>query len=148
MGLGGGILLLLAVLLMANSSAKLPQADKFGSHYIKVDHVYDGDTFYFRMPGSWPELSMVGVRVLGIDAPEKRGRCAAERQRANEAKLAAQTFLSRGPVELRNVRWDKYGGRIEADVLVDGQSLSSYMISQKLARPYHGEHRDKLEWCR
>jgi len=122
--------------------------DKFGSHVIQIDHVYDGDTFYFRMPGAWSEISMVGVRVLGIDAPEKRGRCPAERALAKEATIMAQRFLSRGPVTLQHVRWDKYGGRIEADVLVDGQSLSEYMIDQKMARPYMGGHRDKMEWCR
>lgn len=126
-----------------------PPADKFGSHMVKIDHVYDGDTLYFRMPNAWPEISMTGIRVLGIDAPEIHARCPAERQQALAAREAAQRFIEQtsGVVELRNVRHDKYGGRIEADVLVDGKSLASYELEQKLAVPYNGGHRDKMEWC-
>lgn len=126
-----------------------PPADKFGSHMVQVDHVYDGDTIYFRMPGAWPELSMTGIRVLGIDAPEMHSHCPAEHQRALEARAAVMRFVQQtsGVIELRNVRHDKYGGRIEANVLVDGKDLSQYMIAQGLATAYNGEHRDKMKWC-
>lgn len=48
-------------------------------------------------------------------------------------------------VSFCNVKWDKYGGRILAEVHVDGRSLADMLIERGLARPYHGGKRDG--WC-
>jgi endonuclease YncB( thermonuclease family) len=41
--------------------------------------------------------------------------------------------------------WDKFGGRILGDILVDGHSIRSGLISNGLAREYYGDA--KVSWC-
>jgi endonuclease YncB( thermonuclease family) len=117
------------------------------SYNYAVTGVYDGDTFYINMPGLPPELSRIGVRVRGIDTPEMRGKCESEKRNA----LAAKAFTTRvivaagRQVTLTNLKWDKYGGRVDADVFVGGQKLADMMITRGYARPYIGGKR--AGWC-
>lgn len=108
--------------------------------------VTDGDTFKARLP-VWQGVEIVtSVRVNGIDAPELRGKCDFEKVKAEEATAALTHFLQTGKnVTLHNVKDDKYSGRVVADVMVDGKSLSSEMIRTGLVRPYNGGTR--LGWC-
>jgi endonuclease YncB( thermonuclease family) len=86
------------------------------------------------------------VRVNGIDTPELKGKCAGEREKAQAARKKAEAFLTAGRAELRNVRLEKYAGRVLADVHGEGgQSLAAYMIESGYARPYAGAKR--LTWC-
>jgi endonuclease YncB( thermonuclease family) len=114
---------------------------------VQVDHVYDGDTFYFLMPGMWPELARIGVRVRGIDTPEIKGKCVQEVTRAKAARLFTYNLLktTQGKVELYNVKWDKYGGRVDADVAIGGVPLARELIKNGLAREYFGGKR--TGWC-
>ena len=41
--------------------------------------------------------------------------------------------------------WDKYGGRVLGDVILDGQSLRTMLITKGYAREYYGEA--KQSWC-
>jgi endonuclease YncB( thermonuclease family) len=41
--------------------------------------------------------------------------------------------------------WDKYGGRVLGDVILNGQSLRGMLISKGYAREYYGEA--KTSWC-
>jgi endonuclease YncB( thermonuclease family) len=41
--------------------------------------------------------------------------------------------------------WDKYGGRVLGDVLLNGQSLRMALIQNGYAREYYGEA--KQSWC-
>jgi endonuclease YncB( thermonuclease family) len=41
--------------------------------------------------------------------------------------------------------WDKYGGRVIGDIMVDGASLRTMLIREGLAREYFGEA--KTSWC-
>jgi endonuclease YncB( thermonuclease family) len=41
--------------------------------------------------------------------------------------------------------WDKYGGRVLGDVLLNGQSLRQLLIANGFAREYYGEA--KTSWC-
>src|SRR5690606_34590285 len=70
----------------------------------------------------------VQVRVRGLDTPELRGKCAAERAQAEAARdrLAA---LAGPTVFLATITDDKFGGRVTADVATaDGASLADAMI--------------------
>jgi endonuclease YncB( thermonuclease family) len=49
-------------------------------------------------------------------------------------------------IEVEPVSWDKYGGRFDAVVYLDGQSLGEILLSQGVARPYDGG--PKPDWCR
>ena len=85
------------------------------------------------------------MRIEGIDAPEFHARCEREREQAE----AARDFLARriegAAVRLSFVRYDKYGGRVDATVADTKGDIGRSMIQAGLARPYHGERR--MPWC-
>jgi len=117
-----------------------------GPYLATVTGVTDGDTLKVRV-SLWIDLETVtAVRLRGIDAPEIRGRCDAEKTLAVQAKgvLSRQTTQT---VLLRNVARDKYNGRVEADVITvpDGRDLARTMLASGLARPYGGGGR--RGWC-
>jgi len=41
--------------------------------------------------------------------------------------------------------WDKFGGRVLGDVLIDGQSLTKMLIEKGYAREYYGDAKES--WC-
>jgi endonuclease YncB( thermonuclease family) len=41
--------------------------------------------------------------------------------------------------------WDKFGGRVLGDIILNGSSLRELLIQNGLARPYFGEA--KQSWC-
>jgi len=106
--------------------------------------VTDGDTFKARIP-VWDGIEVVtAVRVRGIDTPEIKGKCPAEKAMALEAK-SRLTELLNGQVQLLHVEPDKYAGRVDADVTVNGKSVAAVLIAEGLARPYTGGARQG--WC-
>lgn len=111
----------------------------------KVVSVYDGDSFT-ALVYTWPgEVHETEVRVLGIDTPEIKGKCEAEKKAAIKARDRAKELLHLGMVKLYGIRKDKYGGRVEAYVEVEGERLDQILIKEGLARLYNGEHR--AGWC-
>ncbi|WP_372796661.1 thermonuclease family protein [Litorivivens sp.] len=132
--------------LLANPCTnELPKS--FG--HVRVDSivgVYDGDTIRVRID-NWPPIigEAIGVRINGIDTPEIRGKCPEEKALAREARAFTRDAVTAAKaVELRNLQCDKYF-RLLADVCVDGQALSSLLISNNLAYPYEGGR--KQSWC-
>lgn len=107
--------------------------------------VQDGDTFRARVE-VWPGVEVItAVRLRGIDTPELKGKCASERERAIAAREYLRTLLAAGPVELRQVELDKYAGRVDADVLVNGLLVSEALVVNGHARRYAGGTRQG--WC-
>lgn len=116
---------------------------------IEVLRVNDGDTIVFAAP--WlpkplkPELA---VRVYGVDTPEKgfRAKCPQEDQRGQLATQFTKNAVAKS-VKRQVVLydWDKFGGRVLGDILLDGQSLRAALIQNGLAREYFGEA--KQSWC-
>ncbi len=113
---------------------------------VEVIKVIDGDTFLARAK-VWPGHEVtVSVRLRGIDAPERRAKCDAERVAAEEARLALEYVLASAPVEIRNISGDKYFARVVADAgNSDVADAASFMLDVDLARPYQGGRR--LGWC-
>jgi len=111
-----------------------------------VDRVVDGDTIAV-IARIWVNQSLsVLVRVRGIDAPELRGRCEAERQLARRAKAYVRAALASGEVRLTNISGGKYWGRVLADVTTtEGNSIAAALLRNGLARPYQG--RKRAPWC-
>ena len=82
--------------------------------------------------------------MAGVDTPEIRGECQAEKDLALRARDFVRAMV--GPrVQLTDVRPGKYAGRVTADVWVDGQNLADLLIAENLGRPYHGGQR--RAWC-
>ena len=106
--------------------------------------VYDGDTITVEAR-IWPGLTWRGgVRVRGVDTPEIRGKCAAEKA----AAIAARDFVRDAvgdAVTLTGVVRGKYAGRVVADVVLsDGRNLATVLIEAGYP-PYEGGRR--REWC-
>jgi len=82
------------------------------------------------------------------DTPEKghRAQCPSEDARgkaATEFTKAAITKSTKRQVVLYG--WDKFGGRVLGDIILDGQSLRTGLIQNGFAREYFGDA--KQSWC-
>lgn len=107
---------------------------------------YDGDTCYVTMPALPKSLSKMTVRILGIDTPELRGECSKEKELAMKARIFAnKTFREARVIEFKDLKWDKYGGRILSNVYLDGYLYADMIINEQLARPYDGGKKEG--WC-
>jgi len=107
---------------------------------------YDGDTCYVVAKTLPDTLRNMSIRILGIDTPEIRGDCSEEKSLALQGRaFANDMFRNADTIEFRNLKWDKYGGRILADVYIDGMSYKHEIIEAGLAREYDGGK--KLGWC-
>ncbi|MBP3545236.1 MAG: thermonuclease family protein [Alphaproteobacteria bacterium] len=112
-----------------------------------VDYVLDGDTFAAGVKIDDDITITVRVRIINVDTPELNGACDAEIDKANKAKDFVSDLLPVGTVvDLKNIKDDKYLGRIDANViLLDGRDVGDMLIKEKLARPYSGGKRHG--WC-
>jgi len=111
----------------------------------KLTRVIDGDTVEVRARIWLGQDIEVAVRLAGIDAPELRGRCPEERIQA-EAAAAHLKSLEGAQISLTNVRSDKFGGRVQADVFhAEMGALGASLMTAGLARPYRGGRRGS--WC-
>ena len=93
----------------------------------------------------WPGLD-TKIRLRGIDAPELRAKCAAERMMAEAARDALGAMLAEGTVGISSVALDEYGGRVVADAGTRSiANVSSEMLAKGHARRYAGGRR--RGWC-
>jgi micrococcal nuclease len=110
--------------------------------------IVDGDTIKSEFSGLPSKLSQVSVRIYGIDTPEKgnRAKCNEEHELATKATEHTTKIIgNRQIMTIYNPKWDKYGGRIDAVVFVNGVNLGKSLIDANLAKPYFGEK--KGDWC-
>ncbi|MDD0852981.1 thermonuclease family protein [Halobacteriovorax sp. GB3] len=109
---------------------------------------YDGDTITVNIPNVHPLLGKKAkIRVNGVDTPELRTKDKCEKRKGRMAKKLVRSVLKNGKViNLTNVKKGKYF-RIVADVQVDGKNLSDILLKNKLAYPYRGKTKKKVDWC-
>lgn len=136
------LLLLLLILLPINCLAEV--------YDYKILRTIDGDTIVFEAPflpkPLKPELSM---RIYGVDTPEKRGnaRCEMEYSLAEEASEYTNSLVNAAKSRRIIIKqWDKYGGRVNGDVILDGKSLRTLLLNKGFARLYYGDTQ-KTSWC-
>jgi endonuclease YncB( thermonuclease family) len=111
----------------------------------RVERVVDGDTIDVRAAIWLGQSLFIRIRIDGIDAPELEARCAEERRLAEKARDYLVRRLAGEDVELSRIVYDKYGGRVRAQVSDEKGDIGEAMLKEKLARPYHGERRQP--WC-
>ena len=111
----------------------------------QVLRVVDGDTFDASARIWLGQAIEVRVRIMGIDAPELHARCDLERGRAEAARDFLVRRIEGGEVVLSAVRYDKYGGRVDATVADANGDIARAMLKARLARPYEGGRR--MGWC-
>lgn len=138
-----------AGVVLAFSFAAQAVGDRGAERYSwPVVGVKDGDTIAVEIPGLPTTLNPVAIRLRGVDTPESGGRakCAAERNLAKRATGFTKWAVARAKrIEFAMPDWDKYGGRIDAEVWIDGASLADQLIAAGLARAYDGGKRNG--WC-
>ena len=114
-----------------------------------ITRVIDGDTVAFE--AAWlpdPLKKELSIRVFGVDTPEKgfRAQCPQEDLRGQKAtEFTKKAIASAKQRQVVLMDWDKYGGRVLGDVILDGKSLRQALITNGLAREYYGEA--KTSWC-
>ena len=113
-----------------------------------VDYVLDGDTFAAVAHIDKNTDANVRVRLINVDTPEMHGACASETKRARAARERLMNLMPRGTVvELKNIKDDKYIGRIDANVILpDGRDVGRVLINEKHGRAYSGGKRKS--WCK
>ena len=138
------LLLIVPVLVLAQ-----PKQKPGVTYDAVITRVIDGDTVGIQ--ATWlpaplkPELS---IRVFGVDTPEKGHRAACPSEAARGEAATAFTKAQINAATKRQIvlmDWDKYGGRVLGDVLLNGQSLRVMLIQNGFAREYYGEA--KTSWC-
>lgn len=119
------------------------------SYDFKILKVIDGDTLIIEAPYLPRELgNTIGIRIVGVDTPEKapRAKCEAEAEKALQSTAFAKRLIANANNKKIIIKsWDKYGGRILGDVLLDGKLLSESLIKSGMAVAYDGGK--KLDWC-
>jgi endonuclease YncB( thermonuclease family) len=142
---------LIALCLMVGLTSAFAQGkQKAGVLYsANITRVIDGDTVAFE--AAWlpePLKKELSIRVFGVDTPEKgfRAQCESENQRGQAATAFTKSLIAKSVKrEVILMDWDKYGGRVLGDVVLDGQSLRQQLIANGFAREYYGEA--KTSWC-
>jgi len=141
------LLILLAMPILVFAQGKMPA--KSATYDAQVIRVSDGDTIVISAPFLHAPLKPeLAVRIYGVDTPEKghRAQCPQEDQRAQLAsKFTTQALQSHPKHQVIIYGWDKFGGRILGDILVNGQSIRQGLISNGHAREYYGDA--KQSWC-
>ena len=142
--------LLLAVAALPALAQKTPQGVTYDAQILRIT---DGDTVVIAAPflpkPLKPELA---IRVFGVDTPEKgfRAQCPSEAQRGEAASAFTKNAINSaaaggGKFQVTMYGWDKFGGRVLGDILINGQSLRAGLIANGFAREYYGEA--KQSWC-
>lgn len=115
----------------------------------KITRVIDGDTVAFEAPFLPAPLKQeLSVRVFGVDTPEKgfRAGCESEAKRGEEAsKFTTEQIRRAKKIQVSIISWDKYGGRVLGDIIIDGKSLRKMLIDNGFAREYYGDKKES--WC-
>ena len=145
--------LLIALLLLPALALAQKMPKNSATYDAQIIRVTDGDTIVISAPflpaPLRPELA---VRVFGVDTPEKghRAMCPGEAQRGEAAsaftkKAIESAAAGGGKFQVTMYGWDKFGGRVLGDILINGKSLRAGLIANGFAREYYGDA--KQSWC-
>jgi len=139
----------LLLILMILPTLALAKDVEMKIYNYKITRVLDGDTVAFEanfLPE--PLKKELSIRVYGVDTPEKgfRAKCESENTKGLAAtEFTKKSIASAKKIEVAIANWDKFGGRVLGDVILDGQSLRYLLIKNGYAREYYGEA--KTTWC-
>lgn len=139
--------ILAALLLVVVPVLPVSPADRLsGPIAADVVTVTDGDTLAVRARIWLGQIIETRVRLRGIDAPEANGACPAEREQATAARRTVITLIRDRPVQLYDIQYGKFAGRVLARVeTADGVDLAHELLRRQLVRRYGGGRRKP--WC-
>ena len=140
----------IALALLAVATPAIAQKTPTGVTYdATIVRVSDGDTVVVE--AKWipaPIKPQIAVRIFGVDTPEKGGRaqCPAEDAKGQAASAFTKNLVAKATkIQYTLYDWDKFGGRVLGDMVLDGKSLREQLIANGFARAYFGEA--KQSWC-
>ena len=140
------LVLLIAMLAVMPAQAKEVKMEVYD---FEITRVIDGDTVAFKadfLPA--PLKQELSIRVFGVDTPEKswRAECESEAAWGERASQFTKDQLN-GATKLQVAiyKWDKFGGRVLGDIIIDGESLRYMLIENGFAREYYGTKKES--WC-
>jgi len=140
------LLLLLLVVPVLAFAQKAPKGATYDAQILRVS---DGDTIVIAAPFlPQPLKPELAVRIYGVDTPEKghRAQCPSEDQRGQAASAFTKNAVATTQKhQVTLYGWDKFGGRVLGDIILNGVSLRSELIRNGFAREYYGEA--KQSWC-
>ena len=141
---------ILITILVAMSTMAMAQKQPQGVTYdANILRVSDGDTIVIAAPFlPQPLKPELAVRIYGVDTPEKgfRAQCPAEDAKGQAAsKFTKDAVAAAQKRQVTLYAWDKFGGRVLGDILLNGQSLRAMLIQNGFAREYYGDA--KQSWC-
>ena len=141
------LLTLLLVPALALAQGKMPKNS--ATYDAQIVRINDGDTVVIAAPFLPPPLKPeLAVRIFGVDTPEKghRAQCPGEDARGQAATEFTKAAIANSRQrQVTLYAWDKFGGRVLGDIILDGKSLRQGLIANGFAREYFGEA--KTSWC-
>ena len=141
-----GVALIAVATVLEDGGAAKDRTVLSGPIRARVLRVVDGDTLVVRARIWLGQDVRTLVRLSGIDAPEMRGRCEAERIAARRARTLLRALVGAGAVVLTDIRLGKYAGRVLARVTTPaGEDVADRIRQAGLARAYGGGRRGS--WC-
>jgi micrococcal nuclease len=141
-------LLLIAVLPSAVTAKSFYNKPSFGDFTVsRVNSIQDGDTFRVDIDDIHPLIGKnIRIRIRGVDSPEMKGRCRAEKKAAKKARrFLVKQLKTYRKIVLKNSQRGEYF-RILADVIVDGENLKEKILNSGNGVPYQAFKRPN--WCR
>jgi len=147
-GAGGVVVaVMVAIMLGATSLASGDNDDGLPARVpARVLRVIDGDTIVVRAKVWINQEIETAVRVAGVDTPELRSACAAEKRLARAAQRYVEAVVMGRWVALTEIHYGKFGGRVVGRVwTADGNDLAWLLIRRGLGRAYRGGAR--TPWC-
>lgn len=110
--------------------------------------VYDGDTITAIFVLSSSDFFRIQLRINGIDSPELRSKNPLEKEAGKVVKNYVKNKLLSRILPIQILKWDKYGGRMDAEVYLDEScktTLSQKLLRKGLVKPFSGTVK-KEEW--
>jgi len=143
------LITLLLVPALALAQVKAPKQPKGVMYDAQILQVSDGDTVVIAAPFlPAPLKPQLAVRIYGVDTPEKghRAQCPGEDARGQAASVFTKNLVQASQQQqVILYGWDKFGGRVLGDIILNGQSLRAELIRNGHAREYYGDA--KQSWC-
>jgi len=143
--LSGILLAAFGLTLGLTRSAGLPRDVIPGPVPARVVAVADGDTVLVRARIWLGQDVETRIRLDGVDTPELKGKCEVERRLAVKAREFVAARIEGRTVDLFQIQYGKYAGRVVARIRDAEGDLSDAIIAAGLGRAYSGGRRES--WC-
>lgn len=108
--------------------------------------VYDGDTctVVYNINNNENSPFVINVRIFGIDTPERKTKNELEKKAGLLLSKYVSDIILGKNLLLEILDWDKYGGRIVGNIIIDNDNLTNLLLSNKLAKSYDGKTKKEI----